>query len=91
MPKKDLRFELIKIMIETERIKTFPQIFRYMPRHTMAKYLHIGPKRLKIRVSDTSTYTFGELSLPAELIGVNNIIILNMIANQFLEMTGDIA
>lgn len=68
--KKDYRYKVVQILIETKNIKTFKEIFEHIPKSEVAKQLHTNNNRMTQVIEKHGFLRVGEVATIAKLIGV---------------------
>lgn len=64
---KDLRYKVVKHLIEAKEIKTFKEIFIYIPKTTVAKALHKNNNRMGEMIEKPTDFTLEEIVAMAKL------------------------
>lgn len=67
----DPRYDAVRVLIETGHIKSFPDIFHYIPRTTVYKDLGVNFNRFSKAIYDPSMFRMEELKEIAELFGID--------------------
>jgi plasmid maintenance system antidote protein VapI len=80
---KDIRYESVKVLIETGRIQEFQQIFNYLPKSILAHDLGTNNNRMTRLINHVEQFTLEELSRISNLLGVNYKTILAIVHNQY--------
>jgi len=80
---KDIRYESVKVLIETGRIHEFQQIFNYLPKSILAHDLGTNNNRMTRLINHVEQFTLEELFRISHLLGVNYKIILTIVHNQY--------
>jgi hypothetical protein len=80
---KDIRYESVKVLIETGRIQEFQQIFNYLPKSILAHDLGTNNNRMTRLINHVEQFTLEELSRISNLLGVNYKTILTIVHNQY--------
>jgi hypothetical protein len=65
----DPQYDAVRVLLETGHIKSFPDIFQYIPKTTVYKDLGVNFNRFGRTIYDPSIFTMGELREIAELFG----------------------
>lgn len=76
---KDKRYNAIKELIERGGITDFNKIFDIMPPSTMARHMGINYNNFTKRQADCGRFTVKEIMKMAELIGVEDVVVANLI------------
>jgi plasmid maintenance system antidote protein VapI len=82
---KDIRYESVKVLIETGRIQEFQQIFNYLPKSILAHDLGTNNNRMTRLINNVDQFTLEELFRISHLLGVKYKTILNIVHNQYFE------
>ena len=77
--KKDLRYTVVRYMLQANEIKTFKEIFKILPKSVVAKDLHTNNNRMTRLINDPDQFTLGEIRAMAKLMGVDYIVLLVLI------------
>lgn len=75
------RIEVIHLLIEKEVIKTWQDIFKYIPKTTIALHLHTNGNRMKRLVDDPSKMTVDEVAEVAAFLQID-FLVLARLANK---------
>ena len=81
--KRDDRYDLIKPMIETGKIKSFNDIFKYIPKTIVAKDLGKKVDRFNALMSRVEEFTLIDLFLIAGFFEVDEDVILRLIMTDY--------
>jgi hypothetical protein len=81
--KRDDRYDLIKPMIETGKIKSFNDIFKYIPKTIVAKDLGKKVDRFNALMSRVEEFTLTDLFLIAGFFEVDEDVILRLIMTDY--------
>lgn len=76
---KDKRYNTAKILIETSTIKTFLEIFETILKTVVATDLHMNNNQMNKRLSNSEEFTIREIKNLAELLGVKEITLIELI------------
>lgn len=66
---KDPRFKAVKVLLNTGHIKTFSDIYKYIPKTVIRNVIGTSGTRMDALVEDPGGYRVGELFKIAGLIG----------------------
>lgn len=80
---KDIRYESVKVLIETGRIQEFRQIFSYLPKSIMAHDLGTNNNRMTRLINHVEQFSLEELFRISNLLDVNYKTVLILIHNQY--------
>jgi hypothetical protein len=80
----DARYDIVKMMIAAGKIKSFSDIFIYIPKTTVYKDLGINFNRFCRAISDPSLFKGKELLTLAELFGIEANVFLEFIFKELL-------
>jgi hypothetical protein len=80
---KDIRYESVKVMIESGRIHEFQQIFNFLPKSIMAHDLGTNNNRMTRLINHVEQFTLDELFRISQLLEINYKTVLNLIHNQY--------
>ena len=68
--KKDHRYNVVKLILESGKmIKTFSDIFKFIPKSTVAKSMHMNNNRMQSLIDSPGDFTFNEIKEIADLFG----------------------
>jgi len=81
---KDLRYKTVKVLIEERDIKTFREIFDYIPRSVVYSDLGINYTRFINLVKHTEDFTLKELIMMSKHIGTDPKPVIDMAYDQYL-------
>jgi hypothetical protein len=81
----DKRYESIKFMIETGHITEFSQIFHYIPKSLLGKYLHTNNPRMTRLVTNVDDLTVHEIYRISKLFNVDFSKIIHIVFSQYLK------
>ncbi len=76
---KDLRYKVIKIMIEEGAVKAFKDIFTYIPKTVVAGALGKNNNRMGELIKEPKQFTIAEVEKMAELIEVDFAVVAGLI------------
>lgn len=79
---KDPRYKVVQIMIQEGAVKTFKDIFKYIPKTVVAKELHKNNNRMGEMIDIPTQFTFAEVVTLAELIEVDFAVIAGLIVKK---------
>jgi predicted DNA-binding ArsR family transcriptional regulator len=77
--KKDKRYHVIKVMLQANGIKSFKEIFKVLPKSTVARDLRTNNNRMTRMIEDPDQFTLGEIRAVAKLIGIDYMVLLVLI------------
>jgi hypothetical protein len=80
----DARYDIIKMMIAAGKIKSFADIFIYIPKTTVYKDLGINFNRFARAIADPSLFRLQELLTLANLFGVEAKVFLEFVIQELL-------
>ena len=80
---KDIRYESVKVMIETGRIREFQQIFSYLPKSILAHDLGTNNNRMTRLINHVEQFSLEELFRISHLLDVSYKTILTLVHNQY--------
>jgi len=80
---KDIRYESVKVLIETGRIQEFHQIFNYLPKSILAQDLGTNNNRMTRLINHVEQFTLEELFRISHLLGVSYKTVLTIVHNQY--------
>mgnify|MGYP003578630125 CR=1 FL=1 len=80
---KDIRYESVKVMIESGRIHEFQQIFNFLPKSIMAHDLGTNNNRMTRLINHVEQFTLEELFRISHLLDINYKTVLTLIHNQY--------
>lgn len=80
----DPRYDAVRVLLETGHIKSFLDIFLYIPKTTVYKDLGVNFKRFCRAIHDPSVLTMGELKEIAEMFGIDPKKLIDMAYEQAL-------
>jgi len=80
---KDKRYISVKNLISGGYVKTLAEIFDTIPKSVVAKDLGISLDRFTIMINDVERFNVRKLFRMAQLIEVDEIMILNLIYQQY--------
>ncbi|OQP52604.1 hypothetical protein A4H97_25105 [Niastella yeongjuensis] len=81
----DKRYESIKFMIETGHITEFRQIFNYMPKSPLGKYLHTNNPRITRLTSEVDDLTVQEIVSISSFFDVDYMKIIHLVFAQYIK------
>jgi hypothetical protein len=81
----DKRYESIKFMIETGHITEFRQIFNYMPKSPLGKYLHTNNPRITRLTTEVDDLTVQEIVSISSFFDVDYMKIIHLVFTQYLK------
>ena len=82
----DPRYDAVRVLIETGHIKSFPDIFHYIPRTTVYKDLGVNFNRFSKAIYDPSMFRMEELKEIAELFGIDPKKMIDMAYEQTMKV-----
>jgi hypothetical protein len=82
MTPKRTEYETIKVLIEHQHIKRFDQIFETVSRTNMAKDLGMNYQTFIYRLKRPVAFTLEQLIAIANLIGVDRIVVIELVLKQ---------
>lgn len=69
---QDIRYNIIRILLDEGLIKEFKSIFIYVPYTTIARDLHISNGRMKRLIANPEEFTFEDIITLADLIACDS-------------------
>ena len=78
---KDTRYRLVKVAFKKGKISCFADLFNYIPRTVVARDLDYSPASLELRIENVGKFTYGDAVVLAELIEVEEVMILTLLIN----------
>lgn len=88
MIERDPRYATIQPMLELGKIQTFLDIFKFVPRTTVARDLGKKVARLSVRLKYLENFTLAELFVIGDLCGLSRTEILGLITMEFVRRDG---
>ena len=82
----DPRYDAVRVLLETGHIKSFPDIFYYIPKTTVYKNLGVNFNRFSKAIYDPSIFRMEELKEIAELFGIDPKIMIDMAYEQTMKV-----
>jgi hypothetical protein len=82
---KDFRFSTIKVLIEKEHIKTFNDIYNYIPKSNLARELNMNTDRMTQLMEHPEKFTLEKLVKIAGVLDVDFKTILELVYQQLQE------
>lgn len=83
----DPRYDAVRVLIETGHIKSFPDIFQYIPKTNVYKDLGVNFNRFSRAIIDPSILKLGELKEIAELFGIDPKKMIDMAYEQAMSVS----
>ena len=80
---KDDRYNLIKPMIESDRVRTFGDIFKYIPKTVVAKDLGMNVSRFSDLIKNLDKFRLEDLFHLAELCGLDPRDLFGLVTNEY--------
>jgi hypothetical protein len=71
-PYIDPRFRTVGLLHKEKQIKSFADIFKYIPRSIVATEIHVSHGRLTNAIKDPGLFTYNEVARMAELFGIKH-------------------
>jgi hypothetical protein len=78
---KDYRYNVVRILFEQGEIKTFAQIFDYIPKTVVGSELRTNNNRITLLIKDPLKFKLSELIKIANVIGIEPDLLVNMALN----------
>ena len=82
----DSRYSTIKVLIESGHIKSFPDIFQYIPKTTVYRDLGVNFNRFSNAIFDPSQFRMNELLNLADMLEMDPKKIIDMAYEQIVTM-----
>jgi len=79
---QDNRYSTISVLIESGHVKSFRDIFQFIPKTTVYKDLGVNFNRFSKGVHDPSAFSMKELMVLAEMFGINAKLLIDMAYEQ---------
>jgi hypothetical protein len=76
---KDQRYKVVNIMIQEGAVKSFKDIFTYMPKSVISKALGKNNNRMGELIEEPTGFTFAEIITIAKLIEVDFAVVAGLI------------
>jgi hypothetical protein len=76
---KDSRYKVVRHLIEAKEIKTFKDIFTYIPKSVVSPELHTNNNRMGRMIDNPTEFTIGDIIKIAKLIEVDFAVIVGLI------------
>ncbi len=85
---RDKRYGVLKVMIETGNISSFPEIFTVVPRSVIASDLGINYNRFLEKLKNLQDFTFRDILTLASFLNIDNQILVNIILSDINKTKG---
>jgi hypothetical protein len=76
---KDSRYKVVRHLIEAKEIKSFKEIFTYIPKSVVSPELRTNNNRMGRLINDPTGFTIGDIIKIAKLIEVDFAVIAGLI------------
>ena len=82
--KRDDRYSLVKPLMSTGHIRTFQDLFKFIPKTVIAKDLGMNYTRFTRLIENVDDFILRDLFRLAELFEIDELAVLNLVHQQYL-------